>query len=75
MLGDRGKLLRAPGLVLSGTATVVLVADGAGTVVEEAILAATDSQVSARVAPQLIDRLAALATGAAGSIALARSGG
>ena len=49
VLGDRGELLRAPGLVLSGAATVVLVADVAGAVVEEAILAAMDSQVSARV--------------------------
>jgi uncharacterized membrane protein len=37
------------------------------------IVAATDSQVAARVTPGLVDLIAALATGAVGSVALARS--
>ena len=72
VLGDRNNLLRSLVLVASGAAAVVLVAYVMGMVIEEPILAATNSQVSARVTPQLIDLLAALATGAVGSIALAR---
>ena len=37
------------------------------------VVAATNSQVAARVTPRIIDLVAALATGAVGSVALARS--
>jgi uncharacterized membrane protein len=44
-----------------------------GLVVPEPVTAATNSQVASRVSPDLLDLLAALATGAVGSIALIRS--
>jgi uncharacterized membrane protein len=44
-----------------------------GIFVSYPIVAATDSQVAARVTPGIVDLIAALATGAVGSVALARS--
>ena len=37
------------------------------------VIAATSSQVASRISPRLVDLIAALATGAVGSVALARS--
>ena len=71
VLADRHNLLRSLVLVVSGAAAVVIVAFLMGLVVETPVLAATNAQVAARVSPRLIDLLAALATGAVGSIALA----
>ena len=45
-----------------------------GLVVPYPVTAATNSQVAARVTPQLADLVAALATGSVGAVALARSG-
>jgi uncharacterized hydrophobic protein (TIGR00271 family) len=72
VLADRDNLLRSLGLVAAGAAAVVAIAYIVGMIIQEPILAATNSQVSARVTPRLIDLLAALATGAVGSVALAR---
>jgi len=43
-----------------------------GVVVDTPVVAASNAQVAARVTPRLVDLLAALATGAVGSVALAR---
>ncbi|MGH2597626.1 MAG: DUF389 domain-containing protein [Actinomycetota bacterium] len=72
VLADRTNLLRSVGLVIAGAAAVVAVAWLVGLTVDEPILAASNAQVASRVTPRLIDLLAALATGAVGSIALAR---
>ena len=72
VLVDRHNLLRCLGLVASGAAAVVAVAWLLGRIVHIPIVAATNPQVAQRVTPHLIDLLAALATGAVGSVALAR---
>jgi uncharacterized hydrophobic protein (TIGR00271 family) len=70
---DRANLLRSIGLVVTGAVSVVAVGYLVGMLVELPIVAATNSQVAARVQPRLIDLLAALATGAVGAIALSRA--
>ena len=56
-----------------GAAAVVGLAWIMGLFVPYPVVAATNSQVAARVTPRIIDLVAALATGAVGSVALARS--
>jgi uncharacterized hydrophobic protein (TIGR00271 family) len=73
ILLDRDNLLRCMALVITGAAAVIAVGWLVGLLVPTDILAATNSQVAGRVTPRLIDLLAALATGAVGSIALARN--
>ncbi|MGZ4681361.1 MAG: DUF389 domain-containing protein [Acidimicrobiales bacterium] len=72
VLADRDNLLRCIGLVAAGAAAVVAIAWVLGLLVHVPIDAADNSQVAQRVSPHLIDLLAALATGAVGSVALAR---
>jgi uncharacterized hydrophobic protein (TIGR00271 family) len=72
VLADRDNLLRCIGLVVAGAAAVVAIAWVLGVVVGVPIDASNNSQVAQRVSPHLIDLLAALATGAVGSVALAR---
>ncbi|WP_426573461.1 DUF389 domain-containing protein [Aquihabitans sp. McL0605] len=72
VLGDRDNLLRCLGLVVLGAAAVVAIGYLVGLCVEAPVTAATNPQVASRVAPTLIELVAALATGAVGSIALAR---
>lgn len=72
VLAERDNLLRSIGLVVSGAVSVVVIGYVLGVLVDEPVVAAVNSQVSARVSPRLIDLVAALATGAVGSIALAR---
>lgn len=72
VLVDRDNLLRCAALVVGGAAAVVAIAYGLGLLVELDVVAATNGQVQARVSPGLVDLVAALATGAVGSIALAR---
>jgi uncharacterized hydrophobic protein (TIGR00271 family) len=71
-LGDGANLRRCVALVVAGAAAVVAEAWLAGLLVPYPIVAETNSQVAARVTPRLVDLVAALATGAVGSIALAR---
>jgi uncharacterized hydrophobic protein (TIGR00271 family) len=71
--GDRANLARALVLVAAGAACVVAIGWLFGLVVPVDVVAATNSQVEGRVHPQLIDLIAALATGAVGSFALVRS--
>ncbi len=73
VLGDRANLLRSIGLVISGAALAVAIGYCVGLLVTVDVVAATNSQVAGRVNPRLIDLLAALATGAVGSVALIRS--
>jgi hypothetical protein len=72
VLADRDNLLRCMALVVGGAVAVVAVGFLVALTVVEPVVAATNSQVASRVAPRLIDLIAALATGAVGSIALAR---
>jgi uncharacterized hydrophobic protein (TIGR00271 family) len=73
VLGDRANLLRSIVLVISGAALAVAIGYTVGLLVAGDVVAATNSQVAGRVNPRLIDLLAALATGAVGSVALIRS--
>jgi len=73
VLGDRKNLLRSIGLVIAGACLAIAIGYLIGMMVPEPVTAATNSQVASRVHPKLIDLLAALATGAVGSIALVRS--
>jgi uncharacterized hydrophobic protein (TIGR00271 family) len=72
VLADRLNLLRSLGMVLAGAAAVIAIAYLIGLWIDIPVLAETNSQVAARVTPRLIDLAAALATGAVGSVALAR---
>lgn len=73
ILGDRANLLRSVMLVIGGAASVVLIGYLLGHTVSYDVVAAVNGQVAGRVSPRLIDLIAALATGAVGSVALARS--
>lgn len=72
VLADRANVLRCLALVVTGAIAVILVAWLVGLVVEVPVTASTSSQVASRITPRLIDLVAALATGAVGSVALAR---
>ncbi|UBH05360.1 membrane protein [Leucobacter sp. Psy1] len=72
VLGDRLNLLRSISLILAGMSASIAIGYVVGLMVPQDIVAATNSQVAGRVTPRLIDLLAALATGVAGSIALVR---
>jgi len=70
---DMTNLRRSVLLVLLGGAAVVGIGWLIGLFVPYPVVAATTIQVAARVTPRLVDLAAALATGAVGSVALARS--
>ncbi len=72
VLGDRGNLIRSILLVMSGAAAAILIGYVLGLGISDPVTAATNGQVAARVNPRLIDLVAALATGAVGSVALVR---
>lgn len=73
VLLDRTNLARSIALVVAGAAAVIAIGWVVGLAVAPHIAAEVNSQVAARVHPRLIDLVAALATGAVGAIALARS--
>jgi len=73
VLTDARNLRRCLVLVLLGAAAVIGLAWLLGQFVPYPVVAATNSQVAARVTPRIVDLVAALATGAVGSVALARS--
>jgi uncharacterized hydrophobic protein (TIGR00271 family) len=73
VLTDGANLRRCLLLVIAGAAAVVAVGWLTGLFVPYPIVAATNAQVAARVTPRLVDLVAALATGAVGSVALVRS--
>jgi uncharacterized hydrophobic protein (TIGR00271 family) len=72
VLGDRANLLRSIALVVSGAAAAILIGYLLGLGIIDPVVAATNGQVAGRVNPRLIDLIAALATGAVGSVALVR---
>ena len=72
VLTDRVNLGRCLLLLVAGAAAVVAVSWLLGHLVPYPVTAATNSQVAARVTPRLVDLVAALATGAVGSVALTR---
>jgi uncharacterized hydrophobic protein (TIGR00271 family) len=72
VIADRDNLLRCLGLLATGALAVVAIAWLIGLAIDAPVVASTNSQVASRVSPRLIDLIAALATGAVGSIALAR---
>ena len=72
VLADRDNLIRSAALIVAGAASVVAIGYVVGLPLHAPIVAATNSQVASRVSPRLIDLIAALATGAVGSVALAR---
>ena len=73
VLADRANLRRCIGLVAAGAAAVVGIGWLLALFVPYPVVAATNSQVAARITPRIVDLVAALATGAVGSVALARS--
>ena len=72
-LADRTNLGRSILYVITGAIVVIAIGWLVGRLVPYEVVAATNSQVSSRIAPRLIDLLAAVATGAVGSVALVRS--
>jgi uncharacterized hydrophobic protein (TIGR00271 family) len=71
--GDGPNLARSLLLVVTGAALVIAIGWLFAALVPEPVVASTNSQVSGRVHPQMIDLIGALATGAVGSFALVRS--
>jgi uncharacterized hydrophobic protein (TIGR00271 family) len=73
VLSDGPNFWRCLVLLVAGSAVVVGLAWILGLFVPYPVVAATSSQVASRISPRLVDLVAALATGAVGSVALARS--
>ncbi|WP_353814888.1 DUF389 domain-containing protein [Agromyces sp. SYSU T00266] len=72
VLGDRRNLTLSLLMMIGGAAAAIAIGYGVGLLAATPITEQTNSQVAARATPGLIDLLAALATGAVGSIALVR---
>ncbi|GAA4897199.1 hypothetical protein GCM10023203_59850 [Actinomycetospora straminea] len=73
VLADRRQVLRSAIVVVAGAVLVVAVGYLSGLLSPVPEIAATNSQVASRIAPELVDLVAALATGAVGAFALVRS--
>jgi uncharacterized hydrophobic protein (TIGR00271 family) len=73
VMGDMGRAGRAILVVIGGVAAVIGVAWLIGTFHIGVISFTTNSQITARVSPSLIDLAVALASGAAGAFALSRT--
>ncbi|MDL9977704.1 TIGR00341 family protein [Microbacterium candidum] len=73
VLGDRRNLLRSWLLVVTGALAAIAIGYVVGLFEVAPVTAATNPQVASRVAPDVIDLVAALATGAVGAISLVRS--
>jgi uncharacterized hydrophobic protein (TIGR00271 family) len=72
LIADRVNLIRSLLLVVSGAMVAIAIGWLLGLTSVTGVVAETNSQVAGRVHPRLIDLLAALATGAVGSVALVR---
>jgi uncharacterized hydrophobic protein (TIGR00271 family) len=72
VLADRTNLIRSLLHVAGGAVVAIAIGWLVGVLVVDPVVAGTNSQVAGRVHPRLIDLLAALATGAVGSVALVR---
>ena len=73
VLANWVNLRRCVILLVAGAAAVLVIGWLLGLFVPYPVVAATNGQVAARVTPRIVDLVAALATGAVGSVALARS--
>ena len=73
VLAQRRLILANLAMVLAGAACVVAIAFLLGLVTQTLLVADTNTQIAARVAPRLIDLVAALATGVVGAFAMVRS--
>jgi uncharacterized hydrophobic protein (TIGR00271 family) len=73
VLAERRRVLTSVAFVLGGAVVVVAVGYLTGLLAPAPVVADTNSQVAARVAPKLIDLVSALASGAVGAFALVRS--
>jgi uncharacterized hydrophobic protein (TIGR00271 family) len=73
VLADWPNLARSFGLVVLGAACSIAIGYALGLLIPTPVDAMTDPQVASRVTPGLISLVAALATGAVGSVALVRS--
>src|SRR5215204_720518 len=73
VLADRKNLTRSLLLLAGGGLVAIAIGWLGGLVVANEVIAETNSQVADRVHPRLVDLIAALATGAVGSVALVRS--
>ncbi|MBK9739877.1 MAG: DUF389 domain-containing protein [Actinobacteria bacterium] len=73
VLADRRHLLRSFALVICGALAVIAIAYVISLGVAPLDAYASNTQVSGRISPRLIDLLAALATGTVGAFALVRS--
>ncbi len=73
VLANRRQLMVNVALVLGGAASVIAIGYLFGMLSPLAVTSDSNSQVAARVAPRLIDLIAALATGCVGSFAQVRS--
>ena len=72
VLANRTNLTRSLLLVAGGAVVAIAIGWLVGLFVVNPVVAETNSQVAQRVHPRLIDLVAALATGAVGSVALVR---
>jgi uncharacterized hydrophobic protein (TIGR00271 family) len=72
VLTDGSNLRRCLLLLAAGAAAVVALSWLLGHLVPYPVIAATNSQVAARVTPRIVDLVAALATGSVGAVALTR---
>ncbi|MGW6270177.1 DUF389 domain-containing protein [Streptomyces sp. NPDC055060] len=73
VLADRAQVMRCALLVLGGALAVVAIGMLLGWIAAPPDAFASNSQVSGRISPRLIDLLAALATGTVGAFALVRA--
>ncbi|WP_328468312.1 DUF389 domain-containing protein [Actinoplanes sp. NBC_00393] len=73
VLAERRHIVGSVLLVVAGAVVVIVIGYVLGLLVPGPIVADTNSQVASRVHPELIDLVAALATGAVGAFALVRS--
>lgn len=70
--GDASQVVRSLGWVLAGVATVITLGALASWPLPDTIGSVSNSQVAARTSPGILDMVAAVATGLAGAVGLAR---
>ena len=70
--GELRELLQSTRILFVAGLTVVLIGAAAEVVLPQIVVPASNAQITGRVAPTLIDLVAAAATGLAGSLAIAR---
>lgn len=72
VMGQMGRAIQSSLLVAAGVASVIAVSWLIGTLYPHIISFQDNSQITARIAPRLLDLLAALASGAAGAFCMSR---